>query len=52
LRIPEAAVVVPGSRRIEDSFAERLGLGLYAPVIVKYRDEKTEAAVALEDALR
>jgi 2,3,4,5-tetrahydropyridine-2-carboxylate N-succinyltransferase len=52
LRIPEGAVVVPGSRRIDDPFAERLGLQLSAPVIVKYRDEKTDAAVALEDALR
>jgi 2,3,4,5-tetrahydropyridine-2-carboxylate N-succinyltransferase len=52
LRIPEGAVVVPGSRRIDDAFAERMGLSLMAPVIVKYRDERTEAAVALEDALR
>jgi 2,3,4,5-tetrahydropyridine-2-carboxylate N-succinyltransferase len=52
LRIPEGAVVVPGSRRVEDPFAERHGLSLYTPVIVKYRDEKTDAAAALEDALR
>lgn len=52
LRIPAGAVVVPGSRRLQDSFAERHGLSLYAPVIVKYRDEKTDAATALEDALR
>jgi 2,3,4,5-tetrahydropyridine-2-carboxylate N-succinyltransferase len=52
LRIPEGAVVVPGSRRVEDAFAERLGVSLYAPVIVKYRDPKTDASVALEDALR
>ncbi len=52
LRIPEGAVVVPGSRRIDDPFAERLGLGLAAPIIVKYRDERTDAAAALEDALR
>jgi 2,3,4,5-tetrahydropyridine-2-carboxylate N-succinyltransferase len=52
LRIPEGAVVVPGARRAQDSFAERHGLSLYAPVIVKYRDEKTDAATALEDALR
>ena len=52
LRIPEGAVVVPGSRRVSDSFAERHGLALYTPVIVKYRDEKTDAATALEDALR
>jgi len=52
LRIPEAAVVVPGSRRATDAFAERYGLSLYTPVIVKYRDEKTDAATALEEALR
>jgi 2,3,4,5-tetrahydropyridine-2-carboxylate N-succinyltransferase len=52
LRIPEGAVVVPGSRRLTDSFAERFGLALYTPVIVKYRDEKTDGAVSLEDALR
>jgi 2,3,4,5-tetrahydropyridine-2-carboxylate N-succinyltransferase len=52
LRIPEGAVVVPGSRRIADSFGERHGLAVAAPVIVKYRDEKTEASTALEEALR
>jgi 2,3,4,5-tetrahydropyridine-2-carboxylate N-succinyltransferase len=52
LRIPEGAVVVPGSRRLAEPFAERHGLALATPVIVKYRDEKTEAAAALEDALR
>jgi 2,3,4,5-tetrahydropyridine-2-carboxylate N-succinyltransferase len=52
LRIPEGAVVVPGSRRLMDSFAERYGLSLYTPVIVKYRDEKTDAAASLEEALR
>lgn len=52
LRIPEGAVVVPGSRKLTDPFAERHGLSLYTPVIVKYRDEKTDAAAALEDALR
>ena len=52
LRIPEGAVVVPGSRRLLDPFAERLGLSVSAPVIVKYRDLKTDAAAALEEALR
>jgi 2,3,4,5-tetrahydropyridine-2,6-dicarboxylate N-succinyltransferase len=52
LRIPEGAVVVPGSRRMTDAFAERQGLALYTPVIVKYRDEKTDGATALEEALR
>jgi 2,3,4,5-tetrahydropyridine-2-carboxylate N-succinyltransferase len=52
LRVPPGAVVVPGSRRLADSFAEKIGLQLYTPVIVKYRDERTDAAAALEDALR
>jgi 2,3,4,5-tetrahydropyridine-2,6-dicarboxylate N-succinyltransferase len=52
LRIPEGAVVVPGSRRIAGSFAEGAGLSLAAPVIVKYRDERTDASAALEEALR
>jgi 2,3,4,5-tetrahydropyridine-2-carboxylate N-succinyltransferase len=52
LRIPEGAVVVPGSRRIAGPFAEGQGLSVAAPVIVKYRDEKTEASAALEEALR
>jgi hypothetical protein len=37
---------------VVDPFAERHGLAVAAPVIVKYRDEKTEASTALEDALR
>lgn len=52
LRIPEGAVVVPGSRRLAGGFAESHGLGVAAAVIVKYRDEKTEASAALEEALR
>src|SRR5262249_9495424 len=52
LRIPEGAVVVPGTRRLEGPFPERHGLSLATPVIVKYRDEKTDAATALEEALR
>jgi 2,3,4,5-tetrahydropyridine-2,6-dicarboxylate N-succinyltransferase len=52
LRIPDGAVVVPGSRRLMDPFADRYGLALYTPVIVKYRDEKTDASAALEEALR
>ena len=38
--------------RCADPFAEKHGLALYTPVIVKYRDEKTDAAAALEEALR
>lgn len=53
LEVPERAVVVPGSRQVEGSdFADAHGLSLYAPLIVKYRDEKTDAATALEGALR
>jgi len=52
LRIPAGAVVVPGTRRLADSFAEANGLALSTPVIVKYRDEKTDAGTALEEALR
>ena len=52
LQIPEGAVVVPGSRPARGDFAKEHGLQLYAPVIVKYRDRNTDAAVALEDALR
>lgn len=50
--VPENAVVVPGSRPASGSFAKSLGLQLYAPCIVKYRDPKTDAATALEEALR
>jgi 2,3,4,5-tetrahydropyridine-2-carboxylate N-succinyltransferase len=52
LEVPEGAVVVPGNRRIESDHARRWGISVYAPVIVKYRDEKTDAATILEQALR
>jgi 2,3,4,5-tetrahydropyridine-2,6-dicarboxylate N-succinyltransferase len=52
LEIPAGAVVVPGSRAVESSFGLRWGLSTYAAVIVKYRDEKTDRAAQLEDALR
>ena len=52
LEIPAGAVVVPGSRAIQTSKTREWGLSLYAPVIVKYRDEKTDAATQLEEALR
>jgi len=52
LMIPPGAVVVPGSRAVRGEFAGRHGLSLYAPVVVKYRDEKTDAATSLEEALR
>ena len=50
LIIPAGAVVVPGSRAITKAGAE--GLSVYTPIIVKYRDEKTELSLALEDLLR
>jgi 2,3,4,5-tetrahydropyridine-2-carboxylate N-succinyltransferase len=52
LEIPAGAVVVPGSRAIQSDKGREWGLSLYAPVIVKYRDEKTDAATQLEEALR
>jgi 2,3,4,5-tetrahydropyridine-2-carboxylate N-succinyltransferase len=52
LEIPADAVVVPGSRAAPTERGKSWGLALYAPVIVKYRDEKTSAATALEEALR
>ena len=50
--VPPGAVVVPGSRAVTSEFGRAFGISLYAPVIVKYRDERTDAATALEDALR
>ena len=52
LSIPPGAVVVPGTRGVSSHFARKHGVQLYAPVIVKYRDASTDAATALEDALR
>lgn len=52
LEIPAGAVVVPGSRHVGGERGKAWGLSLYAPVIVKYRDVGTAAAVQLEDYLR
>lgn len=52
LEIPSGAVVVPGSRAVQTARGREWGLSLYAAVIVKYRDEKTDQAVQLEDYLR
>ena len=52
LIIPEGAVVVMGSRKIEGGFAAEHGLSLSTPIIVKYRDEKTDGRTAMEEALR
>jgi 2,3,4,5-tetrahydropyridine-2,6-dicarboxylate N-succinyltransferase len=52
LVIPEGAVVVPGSRAVNKGKGQEWGLSISAPVIVKYRDEKTELSLVLEDLLR
>lgn len=52
LIIPEGAVVVPGSRAVTKGKGAEWGLSVAAPVIVKYRDEKTELSLVLEDVLR
>jgi 2,3,4,5-tetrahydropyridine-2-carboxylate N-succinyltransferase len=62
LEVPENAVVVPGSRRVSSGqgsssevkkgAADAWGLSLYTPVIVKYRDQKTDRGIELEDWLR
>ena len=52
LEIPPGAVVVPGTRAVDSERGRAWGLSLYAPVIVKYRDEKTDRAAQLEDYLR
>ncbi|HEX5385704.1 MAG TPA: 2,3,4,5-tetrahydropyridine-2,6-dicarboxylate N-succinyltransferase [Gemmatimonadales bacterium] len=52
LEIPSCAVVVPGTRPVTSGPGKALGVSLYAPIIVKYRDERTDAAVALEELLR
>lgn len=52
LVIPPGAVVIPGSRPLDDPWARELGLHAASPVIVKYRDGRTDAATTLEGALR
>jgi 2,3,4,5-tetrahydropyridine-2-carboxylate N-succinyltransferase len=52
LIIPADAVVVPGSRAVNKGKGQEWGLSLYAPVIVKYRDDKTDLSTTLEDLLR
>ena len=52
LEIPENAVVVPGARRVSDAWGAEQGLALQTPVIVKYRDERTDIATTLERWLR
>ncbi len=52
LEVPESAVVVPGSRAVTKDKGVEWNLSLYTPVIVKYRDEKTERGIELEEWLR
>jgi len=52
LEVPEGAVVVPGSRAVKKAAQAEWNLSLYTPVIVKYRDEKTDRGIELEDWLR
>ena len=52
LEVPANAVVVPGSRALKQGKAAEWDLSLYTPVIVKYRDEKTDQRIELEEWLR
>jgi 2,3,4,5-tetrahydropyridine-2,6-dicarboxylate N-succinyltransferase len=52
LEVPENAVVVPGSRAMKNGQAAEWNLSLYTPVVVKYRDEKTDQRIELEEWLR
>ncbi|MFL6354066.1 MAG: 2,3,4,5-tetrahydropyridine-2,6-dicarboxylate N-succinyltransferase [Bryobacteraceae bacterium] len=52
LIIPEEAVVVAGSRNVQSGLGKEWGISLYTPVIVKYRDARTETKIELEDLLR
>ena len=52
LIIPEGAVVVAGSRPLKSQYGIDNNLSIYTPIIIKYRDEKTDAGTALEESLR
>ena len=52
LIVPEGAVVVPGSRAVPAGYGRQMNLSVYTPVIVKYRDEKTDLSTTLEELLR
>ncbi len=52
LVIPAEAVVVAGARQVARGIGKEWGLSLYTPVIVKYRDQKTDTKLQLEDLLR
>jgi 2,3,4,5-tetrahydropyridine-2-carboxylate N-succinyltransferase len=52
LVVPEGAVVVAGSRAVSRGKGQEWGISLYTPVIVKYRDSRTDEKIRLEDYLR
>jgi 2,3,4,5-tetrahydropyridine-2-carboxylate N-succinyltransferase len=52
LIIPEGAVVIQGSRHVDLPFAKQHHIAIYTPVIIKYRNEDTDAATVLEESLR
>lgn len=52
LEIPENAVVIAGSRSVNTEFGKENGLSIYTPIIIKYRDDKTDAKTALNFDLR
>ena len=52
LIIPSGAVVIPGTRKLQNMYARELGLSAYCAIIPKYRDDKTDNATELESALR
>ena len=52
LIIPEEAVVIAGSRAVTTGVGKEWGISVYTPIIVKYRDIKTDARIQLEDLLR
>jgi len=52
LIIPENAVVIPGTRPVSKGIGKEWGLAIYCPVIIKYKDEKTDNAIQLEEVLR
>ena len=52
LTIPKGAVVIAGTRPISSGKGVEAGIQIYCPVIIKYRDDKTDKAVTLEEVLR
>ncbi|QLE79052.1 2,3,4,5-tetrahydropyridine-2,6-dicarboxylate N-succinyltransferase [Francisella sp. Scap27] len=51
-KIPEGAVVIPGSRPVNTKWGQEHDLQMYCPIIIKYRDDKSEKSLSLEEALR